>query len=62
MADKELSDAELTELQTKKRQERIDRCTQRIAELLEEENCTLDVSVELTMRGVSPKITVIPKG
>ena len=58
----ELSSEELQALVAQKVKERTDRCTRRIAELLDEENCTLDVSVVLTVRGMVPQVAVISKG
>ena len=55
----ELSDAELTALQAKKRQERIDRCAARIQAVCEEENCTIDVSMLIEQGKITPIIKII---
>jgi hypothetical protein len=55
----ELSDAELTTLQTKKRQERIDRCAARIQAVCEEENCVIDVSMLIEQGKITPIIKII---
>lgn len=41
------------------RKERIERCGKRLQQLLEEEKCTLEVAMLVTMRGNIPQITVV---
>ena len=55
----ELSDAELTALQAKKRQERLDRCAKRIQAVCEEENCVIDVSVLIEQGKITPIIKIV---
>ena len=40
-------------------QERINRCSGRISEILKEENCALDISMLITTQGNLPQLRII---
>jgi ATP-dependent Zn protease len=40
-------------------QERVSRCSNRISEILQEENCRLDITMLLTTQGNIPQIAIV---
>lgn len=42
-------------------QERIERCNFKIQKVLDEESCTLDIQMVLSVRGIEPRVNIIPK-
>ena len=59
--EKEISDEELINLQRSNINKRAKRCLERVNEVLNSENCEIDVSMELTSRGIIPKMNILPK-
>jgi uncharacterized membrane protein (DUF106 family) len=57
----QLSDTEINDLKESRRKARVARCMEKISKTLEEENCYLDVSVNISSAGVKPMLTVVSK-
>jgi hypothetical protein len=52
---------EMKVLIEKDKQERVNRCQQKIEQLLKEENCVLDVVAILTQQGTRFNVNIVPK-
>jgi hypothetical protein len=52
---------EMKVLLEKDRQERVNRCQEKIQKILQEENCVLDVQAILTQQGTRFNVNIIPK-
>jgi hypothetical protein len=56
-----LNPKEAEEIIEKERQERIKRAGEKIQQALKEENCDLDVSMVITVKGNFPQLNIIAK-
>lgn len=56
-----LTNKEAQEVIEKEKQERVKRCGEKIQKALKEEDCDLDVSVLVTVKGNFPQLNIVAK-